>query len=192
MGRHTNLPLIFDFCKQLSVTDLKRWKYLESDTIKKGFVTYTSFDYQSFKISILVDTELNNPFLEIGYTLNETYNKYRVYFQLVPSNLGKGFVWYFVCPRSGKRCRKLYFINSLFVHRNANKTGVYQTQTLGTKDKILIRQFDKTTKAHKAIELLNSKHFKRYYLGRPTKRYIQLLNWIEASEGINENDLFIS
>jgi hypothetical protein len=192
MGRNSNLPLLLDFCKTISISDLISWKYLKPNRIITGTITFKNCNYETFEVSIMVCTEIGNPYLELDYTINGEFKIYRIYFELLPSNLGKGSVWFFICPRSDKRCRKLYFINNYFCHRSAYNFGTYQTQTLGTKDKFLVRQFDKMTKANKAKRKLKSKNFKKYYKGKPTKQYLKLLRQIEAGEGISEIQLLLS
>ncbi len=191
MGRHSNIPTLYDFCKTLSISDLKRWKYFKPNKLISSTITFQNSNYEVFKVSILVCNEIGNPYLELDYTINGVFKIYRIYFELFPSNLGKGFVWFFICPRSGNRCRKLYFIRDYFCHRSAYNFGTYQTQTLGTKDKFLIRQFDKMTKANNAKSKLYSKNFKKHYNGKPTKKYLKLLRQIEAGGGISEAELFI-
>ena len=191
MGRHSNIPTLYDFCKTLSISDLKRWKYLKPNQIRSGTITFNSFYSGTSQVSIQVCTDLENPYTELNYTVNGTVINYRINFELLPSNLGKGFVWFFICPRSGNRCRKLYFIGTHFYHRSAYSFGTYQTQTLGTKDKFLIRQFDKMTKANNAKSKLYSKNFKKHYNGKPTKQYLKLLKQIEAGGGISEAELLM-
>lgn len=108
-----------------------------------------------------------------------------------PSNLGKGKVFYFNCRITGKRCKKLYLIGDYFQHRTAYSKGYYQTQTLGSKDKFLVRQFDALQRANKAKRILYSKYFKTHYNGKPTKRYLKLLKDIEAGGGISESELLM-
>jgi len=191
MGRHSDIPILYDFCKQLSVSDLKKWNYLNPNRITKGVIRFTSSNYNILEVSIKVCTHNENPFIELKYSINGTELNYCIYFELTPSNLGTGNIWYFSCPRSNTRCRKLYFINGYFQHRAAYDKGYYQTQTLGTKDKFLIRQFDKLQKCNKAESQLHSKYFKRYYNGKPTKRYLKILKEIEAGNGISLTELMI-
>lgn len=191
MGRNTELPTLYDFCKTLKISDLKRWKYLEPNRVKKGIIIYKNYYAEAFEVSIQICTLSEPPYTELSYSTNGVKFNYRIYFELLPSNLGKGFVWYFVCPCSGNRCRKLYFIDNHFYHRSAYKFGTYQTQTLGIKDKYLIRLFDKATKAKSAKNKLHSKNFKKYYNGIPTKQYLKLLKQIEAGKGISEAELLI-
>lgn len=191
MGRHSDIPTLYDFCKQLSVSDLKKWNYLMPNQLSEGVIRFTSFNYETLEVSIKVCTDIENPFIKLKYSISGTELNYRVYFEFVPSNLGTGNIWYFSCPRSNTRCRKLYLINGYFQHRTAYDKGYYQTQTLGTKDKYLIRQFDKLQKSNKAKRQLHSKYFKRYYKGKPTKQYLKLLKQIEVGGGIFEDDLLL-
>jgi len=191
MGRHSDIPTLYDFCKQLSISDLKKWNYLKPNQLKEGIIQFTSNFYEILEVSIKVSTDIENPFIELKYSISGTELNYRIYFEFVPSNLGKGNIWYFSCPRSNTRCRKLYLINGYFQHRTAYNKGCYQTQTLGTKDKYLIRQFDKLQKSNKAKKQLYSKYFKKYYKGKPTKRYLKLLQDIEAGCNIYEANLFL-
>lgn len=191
MGRNSNIPILYDFCKQISITDLKRWKYFKPNLLIRGAITFKSYYYELFKVDIQVANLTENPFIELKYIVGGQTINYRIFFELYPSNLGKGFVRYFICPCSGKRCRNLYFINSYFCHRLAFNIGTYQTQTLGIKDKFLIRQFDKMTKANKAIGKLNNKNFKKFYKGKPTKQYLKLIEQIKQGGAISETALLL-
>lgn len=191
MGRHSGIPILYDFCKQLSVSDLKKWNYLKPNRITEGVIRFTSHNCEILEVSIKVSTDIESLFIELKYSISGTELNYRIYFEFVPSNLGKGNIWYFLCPCTRTRCRKLYFIGGYFCHRSAYKLGYYQTQTLGTKDKFLVRQFDKLQKANNAKSQLHSKHFKKYYNGRPTKRYLKLLEQIELGVGISESGLLV-
>jgi hypothetical protein len=68
--------------------------------------------------------------LNLSYTLNggalKSYS-----FDLItkPSNLGRGRVWYIVCPVTNRACRKLYFAGGRFVSRCAINGAMYQIQT---------------------------------------------------------------
>ena len=52
----------------------------------------------------------------------------------IPSNIGRGTVYYFVCPVTGTRCRTLYYVPGarLLVSRGAIRPGVvYPSQSFG-------------------------------------------------------------
>ena len=111
------------------------------------------------------------------------YN-YKVHLVSVPSNLGKGIVWYFLCPETNKRCRKLYSIGGYFLHREAFKGCMYESQIQSKK----YRQLDKTLGAYFRTDELYSqlykKHLKKTYAGKPTKRYLRILEGIQRAENI--------
>jgi hypothetical protein len=56
----------------------------------------------------------------------------------------------------------------------------------------LIQLFDKHLKRDKAIGQLYSKYFKKYYAGKPTKRYLRVLKQMKEGEGIRLEELLIS
>ncbi len=106
-----------------------------------------------------------------------------------PSNLNKGLVWYFLCPNTGKRCRILYSIGGYFLHREAFRGCMYESQTYSHKNRALFRQFEMATGGDKAYDQLYSKHFKKYYAGKPTKRYLKILKQIRLSEQFTCEDI---
>ena len=191
MGRRSTIPTIYDFCKQLSISDLKKWNYWKPDQRIQGKIIYTPFNSELLEISIEVNPNTENPFIELDYSIHGTKLNYRIYFEFMRSNLGNGKIWFFRCPFSNARCRKLYLIRGYFQNRTEHSKSFYQTQTVGTKDKYLIRQFDRLQKANKAEETIKRKYFKRFYNGKPTKRYLKLLKDFEAGAGISEAELFI-
>ena len=114
---------------------------------------------------------------------------YRVELVSAPSNLGKGVVWYFVCPRTGRNCRKLHLADTYFYHRSAFKGCMYEKQTQ-TKNE---RDFDKTMgiyfQADELFAQLHEKHLKKRYAGRPTKRYRKLSQQLQIAESIPYDEI---
>ena len=100
-----------------------------------------------------------------------------------PLNLGKGQVWYFLCPVTGKRCKKIYRIGPKFLHREAYNGAFYVSQTYSQKNRALVKIYDKHFTSDKVFEQLYSKHFKTHYAGKPTKRLEKLRKKIEEAEG---------
>ena len=86
-----------------------------------------------------------------------------------PSNLGKGFKWYFRCPFTDKLCMKLYLHNGTFMHRRAIKGGMYSKQTYSKNDRRLIQQYEKLFLIERLYEKLCQPYAKKYYKGKPTK-----------------------
>ena len=126
-----------------------------------------------------------NPFITLEYTSKSTPISYNVQLVSIPSNLGKGVVWYFICPTTKKRCRKLYLCGGYFYHRTAFIGCMYEKQTYSHNTRSLCRQVDQLFGSDKAYEQIYSKYFKKTYKGRFTKRYKKILRQIEISDKID-------
>ncbi len=98
----------------------------------------------------------------------------------VPSNLGKGIIWYFLCPKTNKRYRILYSINGYFYHRKAFDKGMYESQRLSQMNKTFGAYF----KVDNLYSQLYQKHFKKTYAGKPTKKYLKIMRYLKKSEHI--------
>lgn len=116
-------------------------------------------------------------YLNLCYAIKGEQVSYSIKLTSVPANIGKGQVWYFICPSTGKRCRKLYLIGKYFVHRKAYCKIYYDSQTRSSMDRMLY----KFPKADKAQKLIDSKYFRKYYKGKPTKKYLRCLKEIEQA-----------
>lgn len=175
MGRYSTSPHLYDECLTLSTTKFKEWGYLEESQIRNATVSWTS-RFSSSKITIRVDTFKNTVLLD--YSSNGEPHKYEVKLTKMKSNLGKGYLWFFLCPVTNKRCRKLYFGNGLFLHRTVFK-GMYEKQTRSKTYRSLDKYFANGIDLEKCYDELDSKYFKSHYRGKPTKRYLRLMKKIE-------------
>lgn len=190
MPRTSTLPTLYDECKRLNVTKLKSWKYLEPNQIKSGTVTWSSNGMETGSISIQVESFAHIAFVNLSYKCNGESIAYRVQLTQVPSNLGKGVVWYFVCPKTGKQCRNLYLVSGYFYHRSAVKGVFYQWQVYSRRNRELCKLYDLCFGVERAYTEIYSKHFKKHYNGKPTKKYSRLLKEIERGEQIDESRLY--
>lgn len=100
-----------------------------------------------------------------------------------------GFVGYFVCPVTGKRCRKLHLVGGQLVHSSAIKNFYRKIWPPWYKDDNLGKLLKKQQAAIDGANELNKPFFKRYYAGKPTKRYLRCLKQIEESPGISIHEL---
>jgi hypothetical protein len=95
-------------------------------------------------------------------------------------------IWYFLCPETNKQCRILYSIGGYFLHREAFNGCMYESQTKGKS----YRNFDKTFgvyfKLDQLYEQIFSKHFKKVYAGKPTKRYLRIMEQIQRLESVDK------
>lgn len=187
MGRYSRIPDLLNECDTISATSLKRWGYLKPGMMQRGTITWSRNGTKLGCIDIAVNTYSEGPYLELDYCYRKAPVKYRVQLVSVPSNIGVGRVWYFLCPVTGKRCRKLCRVGPGFLHRDAHSGPgcMYETQTYSSRNRNLVSLYDKYFRKEKAYEQIYSKHFKTHYAGNPTKRYLKLLRQIQESKGIS-------
>jgi hypothetical protein len=189
MPKFSTLPILYDECKTISVSDLKRWGYLEPEQWRSGTITWSRQGRETGSIGFTVDTLDSQPTLELDYKYDGHQVKYQIQMVSVPSNVGKGIVWYFLCPYTRKRCRKLYLVQTYFYHREAFKGSFYEKQTYSHRGRKLNKSLEDLFAVDKAYEQIYSKYFKKHYAGKPTKRYQKLLQKIQIASFISAKDV---
>ena len=189
MPKFPTFPTLYDEVLQISITKLKEWSYLNPEQIKSGTITWSRNGRQTGSISIKVNTHSEQPYIELDYKYRDEPRNYKVRLVSIPSNLGKGLIWYFLCPQTKKRCRKLYSIGGYFLHREAFNGCMYETQTQSKK----YRQLDKILGAYFKSDNLYSelykKNFKKTYAGKPTKRYLRIMEQIQKAESVPYHEI---
>ncbi len=188
MPKPHTFPTLYNEALQIPISKLKGWGYLNPEQVKSGTLNWSRNGTPAGSISIQVNTRSEQPYIELDYKYRDEPRNYKVYLTSTPSNLKKGVVWYFVCPVTKKRCRKLYSIGGYFLHREAFNGCMYETQTHSKK----YRQLDKLM-AILEIENLYSelykKNFKKTYAGKPTKRYLRIMEQIQKAESIPYHEI---
>jgi hypothetical protein len=189
MPKPHTFPTLYDDLKTVSVYFLSKHGYLKPNQWRNGTITWSRNGNKTGSISIQVNTQLESPYIELDYKCNEAPIKYRVQLVSAPSNLGKGVVWYFVCPRTGKRCRKLYLADTYFYHRSAFRGCMYEKQTQSKKYRGLDKTLGVYFRTDQLFEQLYKKHFKKQYAGKPTKKYLKLTQQIQRAESIPYHEI---
>lgn len=191
MAKAATYPALLDNCLQISITALKRWGYLVSSQMKRGTLTWSTGEGErkeiTGRIDIVADTD-EPAYLELKYTCNGTPINYRVQLVSIPSNLGKGAVWFFICPHTGKRCRKLYLLGKKFLHREAFRNSMYEKQTFSKQWRTQHRVYSLAFSRDEILDEIEKPYFKTEYNGKPTKRYLKLLKQAERVRGLTEAD----
>ena len=189
MPKPHTFPTLYNEALQISISKLKEWEYLNPEQIKSGTITWSRNGNPTGSISIKVNTHSEQPYIELDYKYRDEPRNYKVRLVSLPSNLGKGLIWYFLCPHTNKRCRKLYSIGGYFLHREAFNGCMYETQTQSKK----YRQLDKTLGAYFKSDNLYSelykKNFKKTYAGKPTKRYLRIMEQIQRAESVPYHEI---
>tara|TARA_R110002012_G_scaffold233730_1_gene407074 strand:+ start:1399 stop:1992 length:594 start_codon:yes stop_codon:yes gene_type:complete len=189
MPKPATYPTLFDEVLQLNITKLKEWGYLKPEQIKSGTLHWSTRGNEIASISIRSNTRDIEPFIELSYNYKDEPRKYRVTLVSIPSNIGNGKIWYFFCPETNKRCRKLYSISGYFLHREAFKGAMYESQKQSKKWRVLERVYGSYFDVEKYYKELYSKHFKTHYKGKPTKRYLYLKQKNDEAERHSARDI---
>lgn len=184
MPKYSTFPTLYDNVLTISTSFLKTHKYLESEAIKRGTLTWSRNGREIANISIQVNNQSTPHYLELDYQYNKIPINYRVLLVSIPSNLGKGIVWFFICPHTGKRCRKLYLVAGHFFHRSAFRGCMYEKQTQSKNYRRMENEMKGLFQTDHLYEQLYKKNFKKRYAGKPTKKYLRLTEQIIKAEGI--------
>jgi len=181
MPRFTNFPSLYDEVSTLSASSLNKWGYLKKGNIKTGVITWRRCGEVSARINITLDWD-EKPILTLFYNSSGEDISYNVELVSIPSNLGIGRVWYFICPATKKRCRKLYNVGKFFLHRDAFPYALYEKQTYSETRRAMNVAFRYDLLVGNVYDEINSKHFKKTYRGKPTRRYSQLLDKLDEAK----------
>lgn len=119
--------------------------------------------------------------------LNDTYRIKLVYENTKGATIGT--VWYFVCPVTSKRCRKLHLVDGTYLHATAIKGYYRANKPMWYSEKPINKILVTKQKAIDAENLIDSKHFKSHYADKPTKKYLKCLTRIEAAAHISMHDI---
>lgn len=177
--RYSNCPTLIDELRSFTVSDLKKLGYLKKGTCSSGTVNWKNrFNEVTSSMSITVNYTEHEKYLELNYKCDNQTINYKINLITAPSNLGKGYVVYFLCPFTNKRCVKLHLINSKFMHRSALINPLYSVQVESKKGRALKKSFSRLLNYDKCYDELYAKGFTKYYNGKPTKRYLKIKNII--------------
>ena len=178
MPKPHTFPTLYNEALQIHISKLKGWGYLDPKQIKSGTLNWSSNGNPTGSISIQVNTHIEQPYIELDYKYRDEPRNYKVYLTSTPSNLNRGEIWYFICPQTKKRCRKLYSIGGYFLHREAFNGCMYETQTQSKYVRQQLGLMKRLFLDDEIYEEITKKHFKKSYAGKPTKRYLKLIEQI--------------
>jgi len=189
MPKPHTFPTLYNEALQIHISKLKGWGYLNPEQIKSGTLNWSKNGNPTGSISIKANTHSEQPYIALDYKYKNEPRNYKVYLTSTPSNLNRGKIWYFICPQTKKRCRKLYSIGGYFLHREAFNGCMYEAQTQSKK----YRQLEKTLGAYFKSDNLYSelykKNFKKLYAGKPTKKYLRIMEQIQKAESITYHEI---
>ncbi len=189
MPKFPTYPQTFDNSLQINITNLKKWNYLQPGTDRIGTLIWSVRGEETAKISIYTNTKEVIHYIDLYYKWNEKNINYRISIEYVPSNLGKGNMPFFICPQTGKRCRKLYLIGGYFLHRTAFKHAVYLKQIESKFYRRINKKYGAYFDLDKMYHKIYKKHFKTHYNGIETKQYKKIKKRIEQGKKITYREI---
>lgn len=173
-------------CRSVSISFLKKQGYLTGYSCRSSRIFWTnSFGEETGSIGIVVSTIEGENFVRFYYTVTDrntgekTDYDYKVQLTSTPCNFG-GVRYWFICPLSrngvccGRRVAKLYKApgGSYFGCRHCYNLS-YESRNecrLGR-----FGQLGYLLKAERQIKELNAQIKRRFYNGKPTKKFRRLL-----------------
>ncbi len=190
MGRWSNFPDEVEGLKCITIADLKKLGYLKPNISMNRNLFWTDKNGErTSSITVIIDTAETKGSITFDYTYNQSQKiNYTVQLITIPANLGNGLLWFFVCPSTLKVCRKLHLNRGYFLHRTAFNDVYYEKQLQSKK----WRNWEKVFGSYmddKLYEQLYKKHFKKFYNGKPTKKYLQIMKKIKTKEDIGFQDV---
>tara|TARA_R110001606_G_scaffold384727_1_gene547796 strand:- start:145 stop:738 length:594 start_codon:yes stop_codon:yes gene_type:complete len=189
MPKPIKQPFIIDTAKTITIADLKRFDYLKPHNQKNGSIKWSENGIETSSCSVNVLINENSGILFLNYKCNGKKYFYEVQIISKVSNLGKGKLFYFICPFTLKVCRKLHLYNGRFIHSSAISNGMYSKQIHTKKWREMERIYGNYFDKDKYYDILHSKHFKKFYNGKPTKRYLMLMDKINDANTFSANDI---
>jgi hypothetical protein len=188
MPKPHTFPTLYNEALQIDISKLKGWGYLDPKQVKNGTITWSRNGDPIGEISIKGNSQNEQPFITLDYKYKGEPRNYKVYLTSTRSNLNKGLIWYFLCPKTKKRCRKLYSIGGYFLHRAAFEGCMYESQIQTKRSRELEKTFGEYFKSESLIITLHKKNFKRTYAGKPTKKYLRIMGQIQRTKNIQDQE----
>jgi hypothetical protein len=178
MARYSTFPTTIEDTLTFRLKSLSENgnNYLKIQGRQTGVTRWVQNGQETSKLRFTVSNNDFDTFIEFDYTYNGTPIKYKVHLTNILSNLGKGKIWYFICPQTDKLCRKLYLNGGYFVHRTAFNGLMYDKQIQSKSFRSMYALFKNSFEYESISDEINKKYFKTHYSGKPTKRYKYLVS----------------
>lgn len=176
----------YDDLKQLTLADLKRYGLMIPQRQCSATISWTRRGETTGTIGVTVSLSGTGGYVELAYTYDhQDQMKYRVALVQQPSNLGKGSVWYFICPLTGERCRTLYQVGRYFASRKAQPATLYESQTYSKKYREISKTYGPVLQVDNAFNELFKPYTKVFYRGKPTPKAKKVLKLQRAIDEVH-------
>lgn len=190
MAKDATYPPLFGELPTIEIKNLIGWGYLTNHGWKSGTSTWRMRGDVTAQIGFAVWYGPDEVYLQLSYTYKSQPRTYRIPLDQQTSNLGKGIVWFFRCPITGYRCRKLYLYEGYFTHRKA-VPGMYEGQTHSKRWRREKRVYEAVYNQAEVKAELHKPNAKQTYRGKTTRRFTRLENKMIRLELTIANDFHL-
>lgn len=188
MPKSPSFPTVIEDLLCLSMSFLKKHNYIISDQYQSGTMKWSRNGGKRASIKISVQIYEDRGVLTLDYLYKKEPVNYNIQITSKKSNLGKGKIWFFVCPNTGKLCRKLYG-KKYFLHREAYSGIMYQKQIESKSYRLMDKLYGPYFESERLYEQLYTPYFKKFYKGIPTKKYLKIMEKLNAADKISHHDI---
>ncbi|HWI93243.1 MAG TPA: hypothetical protein VNT20_18320 [Flavisolibacter sp.] len=134
--------------------------------------------------TVNTDTGTGNDYVDLEFWINGKLKIQRIELIAKKIKLTGGHEFFFGCPMTGKRKRKLFLHDGRFVSRQAIPHGYYLSEVQSKKYRNGIRDLKRMIRYQNTMKQGKKSNFKKHYAGNPTKRYLKV---IEAAGKLNRS-----
>jgi hypothetical protein len=167
MGRNSTGAITTGSALRLELSYLLKQGIIPKQGIRTGYLSWTNGSEMYYEI----ENTSQNQYIRLKYS-NTNYSgevndlDYKIQLDSIPSNLGRGRIWYFVCPFTGRKARILYkcYGSLYFKSMKAYQRRIYYSSQISSK---LNFNNDRYFDLEKQLEKLRPK--KKSYQGKETR-----------------------
>lgn len=172
----------FEDCASITTKFLRTSGFFEPGRVAHLDQKFVS-NGEAYDLRIVASTMEEEPLLIFKYIYKGEEKKIEI--ELIPRYNHLGGVGYkFKCPETGRGCYNLYFVNGEVASRYHFKL-LYRSQIRSKRTKDMDKKYAIIFKAEQAREEINSPRFRKYRMGKMTKRYKRCLKVIKKAEGVS-------
>jgi hypothetical protein len=185
MPKPYTIPLLIDQEKTLKTAFLSKYGYFKTDCKITGVTGWTSNKSKDLDIYFTTIMQQGKERVILNFhDFNSKPVEQIIFLEPKPSNLGKGLIWYFICPYTGATCRNLIFVNNRFMHRSNMANATYSTQVESKYWRKMFQLMPNIPTTQRILNEPNKKYYKKFYKGQITKRYKK---WFATVQKWNDN-----
>lgn len=169
MGRYSTGAITTGEAQRIEISYLFKQGFISRGKIISGSLSWNN----GSSIGIQSEITEGNQEIRLQYQ-NKSYSgetnnlDYKIMLTSIPSNLGRGRIWYFICPISGRKSRILYkcYGSLYFKSRKAYQGRIYYSCQIANKNNLHNERY---FSLEKEIEKLKPHIKKGHYQGKETR-----------------------